>query len=90
MKKIETALSSKYQVTIPVEIRAEMGIDSPDYNIVWLKIHNGDIVLKPLKKLAKGENPFMRAFGMLEKYGNGHEVEDYIAEKRAEALKENE
>lgn len=90
MLKIETALSSKYQVTIPAEIRAELGIDSPDYSIVWLKVSNGDIVLKPRKKLAKGENPFLRAFGMLEKYGDGNWVDEYIAEKRAEALKENE
>jgi bifunctional DNA-binding transcriptional regulator/antitoxin component of YhaV-PrlF toxin-antitoxin module len=90
MKQIETALSSKYQVTIPTEIRAELGIDSPNYNIVWLKIPNGLFAIQPVKKLAKGENPFMRMFGILEKYGNGHEVEDFIAEKRAEALKDNE
>ena len=83
-------MSSKYQVTIPTEVRAEMGIDSPNYDIVWIKIPSGQFVLKPRRKLGKDENPFLRTFGILADSGNGHEVEDWIKEKRAEALKENE
>jgi bifunctional DNA-binding transcriptional regulator/antitoxin component of YhaV-PrlF toxin-antitoxin module len=89
MKKIETAMSSKYQVTIPAEVRAEMGIESPNYDIIWIKIPSGEFVLKPRKKLAKGENPFMRAFGMLAGLGEGDWVDEFIREKREEALREN-
>ena len=89
MNPIITSLSSKYQVTIPAEIRAELGIDTPDYDIVWLKIPSGEFALKPRRKLAEGENPFLRNYGILAKYGNGHEVDDFIKEKRAETLKEN-
>ncbi len=89
MTMYETSMSSKYQVTIPQEVREGLGIDSPDYDIIWIKIPSGDVVLKPRKKLAKGEDPFMRTYGMFAEYGNGSWVDEYIAEKRAEALKEN-
>lgn len=89
MKHLETSLSSKYQVTIPSEVRQDLGIESPDYDIVWIKIPSGEYVLKPMKKLGKDENPFLRVFGLLEEYGNGHEVDDFLKEKREEALKEN-
>jgi len=89
MNPITTSLSSKYQVTIPAEIRAELGIDTPDYDIVWLKIPSGEFVLKPRKKLAEGEDPFLRSYGLLAGLSNGNWVDEFIAEKRAEALREN-
>jgi len=85
----ETSMSSKYQITIPAEVRAGMGIDSANYDIVWMKIPSGEFAIIPKKKLGKDENPMMRMSGMFAKYGNGHEVDDFIKEKRAEALREN-
>lgn len=90
MAKTITSMSSKYQVTIPAEIRKEMGIDGPDYDIVWIKVPSGKFTINPLKKLAEGENPFYRLYGILEnKGGKGDWVDEFIKEKRAEALKEN-
>lgn len=85
----ESSMSSKYQVTIPLEVREGLGIKSPDYDIVWMKIPSGEFSIVPKKKVAKGENPMMRMSGMFAKYGNSHEVDDFIKEKRAEALREN-
>ncbi len=85
----ESSMSSKYQVTIPLEVREGLGIKSPDYDIVWMKTLEGGVTVYPRKKLQKGENPFFRMYGVLAEYGNGHEVDDFIKEKRAEALKEN-
>lgn len=84
----ESSLSSKYQVTIPQEVRDGLGITSPDYDIVWIKTPAG-VTIHPRKKLGKDENPFDRLYGILKDKGNGHEVEDFIKEKRAEALREN-
>lgn len=82
-------MSSKYQVTIPADVRAALKIDSPNYDIVWIKIPSGDFVVKPRKKLGKDENPMMRLCGMFAGVGDGHVVDDFIKEKRAEALREN-
>lgn len=90
MVKIVSPLSSKYQITLPAKIREELGINSPKYDIIWIKIPTGDYILRPVKKLEKDENPFLRVFGLLEGYGgDGNWVDEFIKEKREEALKEN-
>lgn len=90
MPQIETSMSSKYQVTIPFEIREEIGIDSPDYDIVWIKMPSGHYILKPKKKLGKAENPFLRLYGILAHDDDKTDwVDEFIQEKRIEALKEN-
>ena len=85
----KSSMSSKYQVTIPADERAELHIDSPDYDIVWIKIPSGDFLIKPRKKLEKDENPFLRVFGMFEGVGGGTVVDEFINEKKEEALREN-
>lgn len=89
MNVFTSPLSSKNQVTVPTEVREALKIDSPDYEIVWIKISNGDILVHAQKKLAEGENPFLRICGYFGDTGKTDIVGEYLEEKKAEAKREN-
>jgi antitoxin PrlF len=62
--KFETTVSSKGQVTVPVEIRKRLGVKGGDR--LRFVLREGDVVLRPA---GRDDNPFDRFIGALSSGG---------------------
>ena len=73
-----TTVSSKGQVTIPIEIRMRLGLKEGDQ--VEFVVENGITVLRP----ARHENPFNKYVGALPAFESKQQVNDWVAGLRDE------
>lgn len=70
-------LSSKGQVTIPLEIRTRLGLKEGDR--VEFAVENGQTILRPARVR---ENAFRAYVGCLPAFGNTQQISEWVAELR--------
>jgi antitoxin PrlF len=74
-----STISSKGQITVPLEIRQRLGLKTGDR--VEFVVDNGRTVIRP----ARGtENPFMKYVGALPKFSGPREVNAWVRRLRDE------
>ena len=74
-----SSISSKGQVTVPVEIRQRLGLKPGDR--VEFVVANGRTVIRPARV---PENPFMKYVGALPKFSSTGEVNAWVRSLRDE------
>lgn len=72
-----STLSSKGQVTIPLEVRKKLGLREGDK--VEFVSEKGQIILRPVRG---AENPFERWAGALPAFGSVEEINGWVREMR--------
>ena len=78
--KHSSSISSKGQVTIPVEIRKRLGVSAGDK--VDFVVEQGAVVLRPFRS---EENPFKKYEGVLGRFPGGEKgIKQWIDEMRRE------
>jgi len=76
--RASSTISSKGQITVPIEIRKTLGVKTGDR--VEFEMENGRAFLKPLRD---EENPFEKWVGTApKKFGSEEAIFDWIAEMR--------
>ena len=76
---VSSTISSKGQVTVPVEVRKRLGLHQGDK--VKFVFEGGMTVLKPVR--AEG-NPFDRFVGAAPGFRSSEEIKDWVADLRDE------
>ena len=75
----KATLTSKGQITIPQEVRVQLGLKQGDQ--VSFELEDGKMIIRPLR----GEgNPFAQYTGALGSFKNKKEVKDWISDLRDE------
>ena len=70
-------ISSKGQVTVPVEIRHRMGLKSGD--VVEFSVEQGQTILRPARA---SKNPFLDFLGALPAFSNIGQIQQWVRELR--------
>ncbi len=70
-------ISSKGQVTVPVEIRHRMGLKSGD--VVEFSVEQGQTILRPARTQ---KNPFLDFLGALPAFSNIDQIQQWVRELR--------
>lgn len=74
-----STISSKGQVTVPIEVRRRLGLQSGD-RVEFIE-ENGRTVLQPVR----GEtNPFEKWVGALSYFSSVNEINEWVAEMRSD------
>lgn len=69
-----STLSSKGQITVPLEIRNRLGIKEGDR--VEFVVDNGQTIMRPARP---PENPFEKYAGILPAFKNKREINNWVA-----------
>ena len=77
--KNSSTISSKGQVTVPLEIRNRIGLSAGDR--VEFVVENGQTVIRPLRSET---NPFEKYKGALKAFHSRKEINAWISEMRDE------
>jgi antitoxin PrlF len=77
--KNSSTISSKGQVTVPLEIRNRIGLSAGDR--VEFVVENGQTVIRPLRSET---NPFEKYRGALKAFRSSKEINAWISEMRDE------
>lgn len=77
--KNSSTISSKGQVTVPLEIRNRIGLSAGDR--VEFVVENGQTVIRPMRSET---NPFEKYKGALKAFRNRKEINAWISEMRDE------
>jgi antitoxin PrlF len=77
--KNSSTISSKGQVTVPLEIRNRIGLSAGDR--VEFVVENGQTVIRPLRSET---NPFEKYRGALKAFRSRKEINAWISEMRDE------
>lgn len=77
--KHSSTISSKGQVTVPLEIRRRIGLSAGDR--VEFVVENGKTVIRPFRSEA---NPFEKYRGALKSFRSRKEINNWISEMRDE------
>jgi antitoxin PrlF len=72
-----STISTKGQITVPLEIRRRLGLKEGDR--VEFVVDNGQTVLRPARS---SENPFERYIGKLPAFESAREINEWVAELR--------
>jgi antitoxin PrlF len=75
-----STISTKGQVTVPLEIRRRLGLKQGDR--VEFVVDNGQTILRPARP---SENPFEKYIGKLPAFESAREINDWVAEMRDES-----
>lgn len=74
-----STISTKGQVTVPLEIRRRLGLKEGDR--VEFVVDNGQTILRPARS---SENPFEKYIGKLPAFESAREINEWVAEMRDE------
>ncbi len=74
-----STISTKGQVTVPLEIRRRLGLKEGDR--VEFVVDNGQTILRPARS---SENPFEKYIGKLPAFESTREINEWVAEMRDE------
>lgn len=72
-----STLSSKGQITVPIEVRERLGLKEGDR--VEFVIEHGRTIFRPARPEG---NPFEKFIGVLPAFKNKREIDEWIAELR--------
>jgi antitoxin PrlF len=72
-----STISTKGQITVPVEIRRRLGLKEGDR--VEFVVDKGQTVLRPARS---SENPFEKYIGRLPAFESMREINEWVAEMR--------
>jgi AbrB family looped-hinge helix DNA binding protein len=72
-----STISSKGQITVPIEVRRRLGLKQGDR--VEFVVDNGHTVLRPARL---SENPFEKYVGSLPAFGTVREINEWVAGMR--------
>jgi AbrB family looped-hinge helix DNA binding protein len=72
-----STISSKGQITVPLEIRRRLGLKEGDR--VEFMVDRGRTVLRPERR---SQNPFEKYIGGLPAFGSAEEIHAWVAEMR--------
>jgi antitoxin PrlF len=76
---LSSTISTKGQVTVPLEIRRRLGLKEGDR--VEFVVDNGQTILRPARS---SENPFEKYIGKLPAFESAREINEWVAEMRDE------
>lgn len=74
-----STISSKGQVTVPLEIRNRLGLKTGDR--VEFVLDKGQTTIRPA---AAPENPFVKYVGALPAFSDAHQINAWVRELRSE------
>jgi antitoxin PrlF len=83
MKSPSSTISSKGQITVPLEIRLRLGLKEGDR--VEFVVEEGQTILRPARA---PENPFERYRGVLPAFSSANEINEWVRDLRDEEDKE--
>lgn len=83
MKLPSSTISSKGQITVPLEIRLRLGLKEGDR--VEFVVEEGQTILRPARA---PENPFERYRGVLPAFSSASEINQWVQDLRDEEDKE--
>jgi antitoxin PrlF len=78
-----STISTKGQITVPLEIRRRLGLREGDR--VEFVVDNGQTILRPARS---SQNPFEEYIGKLPAFESARAINDWVAEMRDEAENE--
>jgi antitoxin PrlF len=76
---LTSTISSKGQVTVPLEIRQRLGLQAGDQ--IEFVVDQGRTILRPARP---AENPFLQFVGALPVFSTRQEVNEWVANLRDE------
>ncbi len=76
---LSSTISSKGQITVPLEIRQRLGLNPGDR--VEFVVEQGRTILRPARQ---NENPFQKYAGVLPTFSTNEEVNTWVRDLRAE------
>lgn len=85
MRRAKSTISSKGQITLPLEVRKRLGLKAGDR--VEFVIEEGRTTLRPERA---PENPFLKYVGALPAFSNIAEINQWVRNLRDESSEQDE